>query len=70
MRHDPDLFDLIPKPRLSMFKFFGVGFGLWFAFCLLMGLATMGALGYAVWWGLSIAERAVEQNETHQVEQP
>jgi len=29
----------------------------------------MGGIGYAIWWGLSIAERAVETQETHQVQE-
>lgn len=37
------------------------GFALWFAFCLLMGLGALGGMGYAIYWGLSIAERAVAQ---------
>lgn len=48
------------------FKFFW----LWGAFCLLMGLATLGGIGYAIYWGLSIAERAVDGGqETHQVQE-
>jgi len=50
-------------PKISLFKVFGVGFMAWFIFCLLLGLATLGGLGYAVYWGLSLAERAVEQSE-------
>lgn len=38
-------------------------FVLWFAFCAVLSLATLGGLGYAIYWGLSIAENAVEQSE-------
>lgn len=46
--------------------FFG-GFVLWFAFCLMLGLASLGGIGYAIYWGLSIAQQAVDQQETHQL---
>lgn len=67
MRHDHDLFDLVPGPA---FPGFGWGFRLWMLFCILVAVSVLGGLGYAVFWGLSIAERAVEQSETHQVDRP
>ena len=42
-------------------------FGLWFVFCLMLGLASLGGIGYAIYWGLSIAQQAVDQQETHQL---
>ncbi len=37
----------------------GAGFGLWFVFCGLMSLVTIVGLGYAIYWALTIVERAV-----------
>lgn len=45
------------------FKIFGAGFAVWFVFCLLLSLGMLAGGVYAVYWGLSLAERAVEQNE-------
>lgn len=58
------------KSVFRMFKFVGGGFILYAVFSLAVSLAVMGGLGYAIYWGLSIAERAVEQGDSHQVEQP
>lgn len=45
----------------------GGGFALWMAFCLFLGLASMAGVGYAIYWGLSIAQQAVDQNAPTQV---
>ena len=42
-------------------------FWLWFAFCLMLGLASLGGIGYAIYWGLSIAQQAVDGQTTHQL---
>lgn len=42
---------------------------IWVTFSLVLGLAALGSLGYAIYWGLSLAERAVDNAAptTHQL---
>lgn len=47
----------------GMSKMFFYGFAGWFILCAVLGIASLVGLGYAVYWGLSIAETAVEQTD-------
>lgn len=58
------------KSVFRMLRFLLDGFIIYAVFSLAVSLAIMGGIGYAIYWGLSIAERAVEQDETHQVVDP
>ncbi len=37
----------------------GLAFSAWFVFCLLLSLGSLGGIAYAIYWALTIAERAV-----------
>ena len=46
----------------GMAKMFFFSFAGWFIFCAVLSIASLVGLGYAVYWGLGIAETAVEQS--------
>ncbi len=48
----------------SLLKLFGGAWLAWMLLCCVLSGAMISGIGYAIYWGLSLAERAVEVQES------